>query len=107
MPERPHEAPPKLSEEVGVREARKARARRTKDRTLHVGIGMFGIVGWSVAVPTVIGAALGMCFDRLWPGPFSWTLALLLAGVTVGCFAAWYWVSMERMAIDEEGKDSE
>ena len=35
---------------------------------------------------------------------FSWTLALLLAGVTLGCFNAWYWVSGERKLIDEDEK---
>lgn len=106
MPDRPDEAPPatphELSEEVGPKEARKVRARRTKDRTLWVGLGMFGILGWSVSVPTVIGALLGVWLDRRLPGSFSWTLALLLGGVTLGCFNAWYWISQEREAIDAE-----
>jgi len=63
---------------------------------------MFGVVGWSVAVPTLLGIALGLWLDRLWPGGFSWTLALLLAGVTLGCLNAWYWVSLERKGIDED-----
>ncbi len=108
MPDRPDEppsAPPHdLSERIGAKEARKARARRTRDRTLWVGISMFGIVGWSIVVPTLIGIALGLWLDRRHPGDFSWTLALLLAGVTVGCINAWYWVSREREKIDEEEK---
>jgi len=111
MADRPEEppspAPHELSEEVGVREVRKARARRTRDRTLWLGLGMFGVIGWSVAVPTLIGIILGLWLDRLWPGPFSWTLALLLAGVTLGCLSAWYWVSLEQKAIDEEEKGNE
>ena len=100
----PSPRPHGLSEAVGARELRKARARRTKDRTLWLGIGMFGVVGWSVAVPTLIGVVLGMWFDRLWPGHFSWTLAMLLGGVALGCLSAWYWVSRERDVI--EGKVS-
>ncbi len=95
-----------LSEEVGAKESRKIRARRLQDRTLWVGLGIFGVVGWSVAVPTLIGVMLGLWLDRTWPGDFSWTLALLLAGVTLGCLNAWYWVSEERKAIDEEGQES-
>lgn len=107
MPERPGDEPPpagphRLSEEVGTKELRKVRARRTKDRTLWIGLGMFGVIGWSIAVPTLIGIALGLWLDRIWPGRFSWTLALLLAGVTLGCLSAWYWVSHERRVIDED-----
>lgn len=111
MPERPDDgptaAPHELSEEVGAREKRKVRARNAKDRTLWVGLGTFGVVGWSVAVPTVIGIVLGLWLDRLWPGRFSWTLALILGGVTLGCLSAWYWVSLESKAIEEEEKETE
>jgi len=110
MPDRPAESPSagtrKLSEVVGAREGRKVRARSTKDRSFWVGVRMFGLVGWSVAVPTLIGILLGLWLDRHWPGPFSWTLALLLAGVTLGCLTAWYWISVERKAIDEEEKEA-
>lgn len=103
--ELPATKPPALGEKVGSRELRKVRARRTKDRTFWVGLGMFGMVGWSIAVPTLAGVLLGLWIDRNWPGPFSWTLALLLAGVTVGCFSAWYWVSEERKVIDEQEQE--
>lgn len=112
MPDRPDDKPPPtrpdgLSEQVGAREARKVRARQTKDRTVWLGLGLFGVVGWSIAVPTLIGIGLGVWLDRAQPGRFSWTLALLLAGVTLGCFNAWYWVSSERKLIDEEEKGTE
>jgi ATP synthase protein I len=63
-----------LSEKVGSKETRKIKARREKDRGVWFGLGMFGLVGWSVAIPTVIGVALGVWIDRTWPGPYSWTL---------------------------------
>ena len=44
---------------------------------------------------------LGLWLDRHWPGDFSWTLALLLAGVTLGCLNAWYWVDMESRMIEK------
>jgi ATP synthase protein I len=98
IPERPRE----LDGEVGAREVRKIRARRQQDRTIWFGLGMFGLVGWSVAIPTVLGVALGVWLDMTWPGRFSWTLALLLAGATLGCLNAWYWVSQEQEAMDRE-----
>lgn len=105
--ETPPAAPHGLSEEVGARELRKVRARRTRDRTLWHGLGAAGIVGWSVAVPTLIGGLLGLWIDRTWPGGFSWSLALLLAGVTLGCLNAWYWVSLEAKRIKEEEEEEE
>jgi ATP synthase protein I len=60
------------------------------------GLGMFGIVGWSVAIPTLAGIALGIYLDRHRPVGFSWTLTLLAVGVVIGCLNAWYWVQQER-----------
>lgn len=91
-----------IGRKIGAREARKVRARTTRDRTLWHGLGAAGIVGWSVAVPTVAGVLLGLWIDRNWPGDFSWTLALLLAGVTLGCLNAWYWVNQESRMIEKD-----
>ncbi|MGF6862616.1 ATP synthase protein I [Rhodobacteraceae bacterium MBR-64] len=79
--------------------ARKARqmeaARKRRRESAWYGLGMFGLVGWSVAVPVVAGIALGVWIDRRWPGDVSWTLILLLAGAVLGAFNAWYWVQRE------------
>ncbi len=56
---------------------------------------MFGLVGWSVAIPTLIGIAVGVWLDRRWPGQVSWTLTFLIIGVALGCLNAWYWVKQE------------
>jgi ATP synthase protein I len=74
---------------------KQAAERKDPHRTVWFGFGMFGLVGWAVAVPTLIGVALGLWLDRIAAGDFSWTLALLLGGVAVGCINAWYWVSKE------------
>lgn len=84
-----------LAKTVGVKERRKARARRRPERTLLFGMGTFGLVGWSVALPTLAGLALGIWLDRRVPLPFSWTLTLLVVGVAAGCLNAWYWISRE------------
>ncbi|MCK9489456.1 MAG: AtpZ/AtpI family protein [Xanthomonadales bacterium] len=96
-----------LEEKIGAREQRKLRARKARDRTVFHGLGAAGIVGWSVAVPTVIGALAGLWLDRAWPGEFSWTLALLLGGVALGCLNAWYWVSLESRAIEEDERGAD
>ena len=84
-----------LTEKVGAKENRKMRARREKDRGVWFGLGMFGLVGWSVAIPTVIGIVLGIWIDTKWPSQYSWTLMFLIIGVLVGCLNAWYWVKRE------------
>jgi len=94
------EAPPPADADAATsaiaREAaRKRRARADPAREVWFGLGMFGLVGWSVAAPAVLGVALGAWLDRAFPSDFSWTLALLLAGVTVGCWNAWRWVIRE------------
>lgn len=84
-----------LLEEVDRKARRKLRARREEDRTAWFWLGMFGLVGWSIAVPTLIGVALGVWLDQRWPDSISWTLTLLLTGVAIGCLNAWYWIKQE------------
>lgn len=82
-------------ENVLRKEARRRKARREKDRGLWFGLGMFGLVGWSVAIPTLAGIAVGIWIDSTVGGRYSWTLMLLFVGIAVGCLNAWYWVKRE------------
>jgi ATP synthase protein I len=68
---------------------------------------MFGMVGWSVAVPTLIGLAIGIWIDRTWPSQYSFTLMGMLLGLMSGLSSAWYWVNHEGSLIEEEEKDEE
>ncbi len=85
-----------LADTVGKKEARRIEARRKKNRGVWFGLGMFGLVGWSVAIPTLIGIALGVWIDQEFASPYSWTLMGLFIGVIVGCLNAWYWVNREN-----------
>jgi ATP synthase protein I len=97
----------RFSEEVGAQARRKLRAQRRGTPGIWFGLGMMGLVGWSVAIPTLLGAALGLWLDRRYPGPHSWTLALLLAGLVLGCWNAWHWLAREHREIREEDNDDE
>lgn len=97
--------PPALSEEVGAKAARKLRARRRGAPGVWFGLGMMGLIGWSVTIPTLLGAGLGIWLDRHHPGPHAWTLALLVAGLAIGCFNAWHWVAKEDEAMRSEAED--
>lgn len=91
--ERQKELHDELKELVGSKEAQKIRARSTGNKSIWFGLGMFGIVGWSVVVPTLIGTAIGIWIDSHHPSRFSWTLMLLFAGVLLGSINAWYWIN--------------
>jgi ATP synthase protein I len=80
---------------IGSKEERKLRSRQEKDRSVWFGLGMFGLVGWSVAIPTLIGIVVGIWIDTAWKSTYSWTLMLLFFGVVMGCLNAWYWVKRE------------
>lgn len=77
--------------------ARKIKARREGDRGIWFGLGMMGLVGWSVTVPTVVGIVAGIWLDSrdVDPGDMSWTLTGLVVGVVVGCVNAWFWIQRE------------
>ena len=96
-----------LSRQVRDKAARKIRSQRKIAPILWFGLGMMGLIGWSVAVPALLGAALGIWLDKNHPGRYSWTLMLLIAGLTVGCLIAWHWVAREyrEMREDQEGND--
>ena len=88
----------RFADEVGASEQRKVRARAEGDRTVWFGLGMFGLVGWSVAVPTLLGLALGIWIDSTVESERSWTLMMLAVGIGLGCFNAWYWISKESQS---------
>lgn len=85
----------RVRQEVAAKEQRKLSARRNKDRSVWFGLGMIGLVGWAVALPTVLGTATGVWLDHRFGGRYSWTLTGLLIGVAWGCLNAWYWVKRE------------
>jgi ATP synthase protein I len=85
-----------FTKKVGVKEARKIKGKSQKDEGIWFGLGVFGIVGWSVVIPTLIGTAIGVWIDGAWPSRFSWALMMMILGVTLGCINAWYWVKKAR-----------
>jgi ATP synthase protein I len=91
-----------FTKKVATKGARRIKSRGQKDDGLWFGLGVFGVVGWSVAIPTLIGTAIGLWIDRTWPSRFSWALMLLILGVGLGCINAWYWMKKARDNIIEK-----
>jgi ATP synthase protein I len=96
-----------LSRQVGTQETRKLEARRPGAMNVWSGFGMFGLIGWSVAGPTLLGALLGVWLDKFRPGGHSWTLALLVAGLCLGSMSAWHWVAKEYRQIHAARENDE
>jgi ATP synthase protein I len=91
--------------QVGEKAQRKLKARRNPSPGVWFGLGMMGLIGWSVVVPTLAGAALGLWLDKHYPGTHTWTLALLIAGLMIGCFNAWHWVEKEDKAMRDDQEE--
>jgi len=86
----------RLGREVGRKAERRIRGRKAERRTVWFGLGMFGLVGWAVAIPTLIGVGIGLWLDeRYAQGSVSWTLTFLVIGIGLGCLNAWYWIKQE------------
>ncbi len=77
------------------KEQRKQKAQKQRGRDLWFGLGMFGLVGWSVAIPTLLFLAVGIWLDTKLHQEMSFTLMFLIMGVAIGCLNAWYWVKKE------------
>jgi len=99
--------PPTLAEQVGAEAERKVKARHDSTHGVWFGLGMMGLIGWSVVVPTLLGAGLGLWLDHRHPGGRSWTLALLVAGLVIGCLNAWHWVTREDHAMHQDHRDTD
>lgn len=80
------------------------RAERIQHRRRHPGpsplrgLSALGVLGWSVALPSVGGALLGLWLNRVAPQSFSWPLALMLGGLVIGVLLAWEWIAKESHA---------
>jgi len=92
--------------EIGAKATRKLKARRDS-QGVWFGLGLMGLVGWSVVVPTLLGAALGIWLDKHHPGTHPWTLALLVAGLSIGCLNAWHWVAKEEKEMRDSNEDGD
>ncbi len=95
-----------FSRDVGAKAVRKLRARNST-QGVWFGLGMMGLIGWSVVVPTLLGSALGIWLDNHYPGSHSWTLTMMIIGLAIGCLNAWQWVAKEDRAMlnEQDGND--
>ena len=91
-----------FSKQVSIKENRKLKALKEDKESIWTGFGVFGMVGWSIVVPALSGALLGKWLDGKYPESFSWTLTLLVIGLTLGCIIAWTWVDKEDKKMHQQ-----
>jgi ATP synthase protein I len=92
---------------IGTRADRKLDARRHPEQGVWFGLGMMGLIGWSVVLPTLAGAALGAWLDRHMSTTHSWALALMAAGLVLGCANAWRWVARQDREMHRRPRDED
>lgn len=86
------------------KEIAKLMAKRRKKGNVWLGLGMLGLVGWSIVIPTFLGLSIGIVIDKKFTSPFSWTLMCLFLGLIIGCINVWYWIAKERKSIEKDKK---
>lgn len=94
-----------FSQKIKEKAQSKLDAKDNDKQSVWFGLGMMGIVGWTIVGPTLLGAALGLWLDNKYPETFSWTLSGLIIGLFVGCLIAWLWVNKEHQEINQHKKD--
>ena len=90
---------------IGSKVTRKIKARREAQNPLWFGFGTIGLIGWSIAVPMLIGTIVGFWLDQRWHKHFC-TLGLMLAGLILGCLNAWNWINKEDALMHENQEKS-
>lgn len=95
-----------FSKQIAAKEKRKLKALGKKNN-VWFGLGVMGMVGWSVVVPALAGALSGVWLDKRYPQTFSWTLTLLIAGLITGSVIAWYWIEKEDKAMHSDKEEDD
>jgi ATP synthase protein I len=85
-----------LGRKIRKSEERLLKRRKQGVESIWSGFAVFGLIGWSVVIPTLSGVMLGLWIDGSYPSKHSWTLTLLVTGLFFGCLNAWRWISEEN-----------
>lgn len=96
-----------FSDQIKEIERRKLTTRNRRSRSEWMGLGVMGIIGWSVVIPAVLGTALGVWLDKKYPQGFSWTLTFMIGGLMLGCAVAYQWLSEETKKINDKNTESD
>ena len=76
-------------------------SRKSGSITTLRAFALLGIIGWSVAVPVIVGAYVGRWLDHTHGTRL--TLSFIIMGFVFGCYDAYYWLSKEKRNLEEKG----
>lgn len=94
-----------LKAKILRKERHQLAGKETKKNVIFYGLGMIGVFGWSIVIPTFLGLIIGFWLDEKWSLGFNWTLTFLFLGVVLGSINGWYWVTKQRKSIEKDKKD--
>ena len=92
-------------QEEGCKQAaarRRKRGLKQRKRSVWMGMGMFGLIGSSIALPPLVGLFLGLWLDGRTETNFSWAFALMAGGLTLGLVNVWGWMQKAAKEGDED-----
>lgn len=81
-----------LVNETRRRGERHRRWRESGEDSAARRLAQIGVLGWMIVTPTLAGLFAGRWLDGKTGGGLTWTGALLLLGLVVGCWSAWRWM---------------
>ncbi|MCA9119123.1 MAG: AtpZ/AtpI family protein [Planctomycetaceae bacterium] len=82
--------PPRTDPRTAVsRDASRLARRETGHQSFWRSLGVLGMVGWPIAIGSVGGTIFGRYLDAQFNTGLRYTLILMMAGILIGCFAAW------------------
>ena len=91
--------------EIVKKDSAKKMKAQDEGSEIMFGLNLFGIVGWSISIPTVLGIALGSFLDERFTHSFSWTITLLFTGIILGSFNAWRWIKEKTKMSGKDRND--
>lgn len=82
----------KFIEVIEDKERKRIRAESERKNESFIWLRVFGIIGWSVITPVLLGIVSGMWIDKTFHPKFSFTLMFMFGGLMLGCFNVWNWL---------------
>jgi ATP synthase protein I len=84
-----------LAAETEKRAERHRRWRKSGEDSVARRLAQIGVLGWMIVTPMLLGILAGRWLDSRYATGLTWTGALLVAGLALGCWSAWRWMHGE------------
>lgn len=81
-----------LAEETEKRAERDRRRRAEGEDSMARRLAQVGVLGWMIVTPILVGVFAGRWLDARYDAGLTWTGALLMLGLAIGCWSAWRWM---------------